>query len=372
MEQDLNATVTECRRCISDLACKVERLERAVEELEGQAQGGDSKEAARSLRAAQTDLECARRDLEALTREYARFRLEEAIGADPAHINTELFDQELLAVSRGPLTRREPRAPADGRIGFDAFRSLMLADIGLDQALENEESERRTGVIVDGTGDDGSTKRLLRQWAGSLQSDPYVSGLLGRAADAASRFARCLNDFTRGLDNLRINYEISQRKVDHLVFSFEDKQPVVQASNDWHNMQELLPDECRALLENFLGLSQARDELRKLRDELNTELRAFMAVFVPRSIAYALRQSKARQRGLGLGRSGARRLCDHLLDEVEQADFLVPQGGGIELAVPRIPREFAQFRKLKAFREYKKSLDKAALADAPTVAEDSA
>jgi len=369
MEQDLNAMVDEYRRRIGDQARETQRLERAVEELDEQARDGASKAAAKALQGARSDLRAARRDQAALTREYAQFRLVQGLGTDPAHIDTELFDEELLAMSRGSLTRREPKAPSDGRIGIDAFRTLILSDLALDQALENQSNEQHEGVILDGLSEDGSTKRLLRHWAGSLQSDPYVSDLMGRAADAASRFAQCQSDFSRGLDNLRINYEISQRKVDRLVFAFEDKQPVVQASNSWENMQELFPDECKALLANFLGLAQAREELRDLRLELNGELRGFMAIFVPRCITYALRQSKARRRRQAMSRGVARRLCEYLLDEVEQTDFVLPRGGGIEVAVPRIPRDYAQFGKLKAFRQYKKSLDKTALSEAPTVAE---
>ena len=367
MEQDLNAAAEETRRRLDDLAHEAERLAIAVADLRDQAGPGASKAAAKSLRLAEADLDRSQRALAALKTEYADFRLREALGADPGYIDDDLFDGRLLDLTASRLCRREPRHPRDGQIGLDTFREMMLADLGLGQLLANEDAERNADLIIDGHDGDDATKSILRGWAAHLQSDPFVSERLAAAADAARRFASCLADFNRGLDNLRINYEISQRKVDQLTFVVDGGKPAIHAANYWGNIEELFARECRGCLEGFYGLQQARDAIRQIRDELSTEFRAFFASFAPRYIAYALRQSPARRQRLGLGRLRASRLSAYLLEQADQTDFLLPRGGGLEMAVPRIPRSIAAFRKLKAFRDYKKALDRAALSNAPTV-----
>ena len=366
MEQDLKAAVEDFRRRLGDQADEVERLARTVDELEEQA--GASAEAARPLRHARADLDRARSKVDALRHEYARFRLREGLGGDPGHLGDELFDGELLAISSGRLTRREPHGPRDGQIGFEAFRAMMLADLGLDQLIENERTERR-GQAPGDVHEDSTTQAILRHWAARLQSDPLVSGLVARASDAASRFADRLAAFTRKLDNLRINYEIKQRKVDHLTFACDGGPAAIRAENLWENVEGLFADDARACLAAFFSLEQARDEVREARQELNAALRAFIAMFVPRYVTYATGQSKARRRRLRLARFRVARLCEHLLAEVEATDFLLPHGGGIEVGVPRIPPQLAPFRKLKAFRDYKKALERTAISSAPTVAE---
>ena len=370
MEQNLNAAVEDHRRRLDDLAREVERLALAVEDLRDQAGPNAPKEAARSLKLGRADLTQARKALEALDAEYAEFRLREALGADPGYIDDELFDERLLALSTGRLTRKEPRHPREGRIGLDTFREMMLADLGLGQLVENEDAERKADLIIDHQAGDDATKSILRGWAAHLQSDPFVSERLAAVAGAASRFAACLNEFTRGLDNLRINYEISQRKVDQLTFVVDGGKPAIHAANFWDNIEELFARECRGCLESFCGLQQAREEIRRARDELTTEFQAFFASFIPRYIAYALAQSPARRQRLGLGRLRARRMCAYLLHQMAETDLLLPRGGGIEIAVPTIPHNLAAFRKLKAFRDYKKALERAALSSAPTVAQD--
>ena len=368
MDQDLNTIVEAYRRRLGDAGADVQRLEDAAVELEEQVEEGAPPEAAESLRRARADLARAEHTREAIQREYAVFRLREALGSDPGYLDRDLFDEELIAITQGRLVRRDPRDPRDGEIGFESFRAMLLSDLGLDQLADNERAERR-GAGLHEFHEHSGTQAILRQWAARLRSDPHVSSLMDRAADAASRFSDRLAEFTRSLDNLRINYEISKRQVDQLTFACDAGRPAIHAANYWENVEELFAQESGACLGSFLALEQARDEVRRLREELNAALRAFLSAFVPRYITYASRQSKARRLRLGLRRFGARRLCDYLLDEIERTDFLLPRGGGIEVAVPRIPRAIAQFRKLKAFRDYKKALERAALSNAPTVAE---
>jgi len=367
MEQDLNALVDDSRRRLGEQADEVGRLAGAVAELEGQAAAGVSKEAGRALRRARRDLARARSALDTLKRQYARVRLGDALGDDPAHVERELFDEELLAMTEGSLARGESRGPRDGRIGFEAFRELLLADLDVEQLIENERADRQAALIIDELHDRTATKPILRRWAARLQSDPYVADLLGRAGEEAARFTQCLNQFTHGLNDVRVNYEISKREVDELTFIVQGGEAAIRAANRWDHVAELFPQECDALLASYLALEQACAQLRALHDELNAEIRAFTASFVPRYITYLTRQSAARRRRLALGSRAARRLCAYLLDEADRTDFLLPHGGGIEMAVPRIPKQFAAFRKMKAFREYKKSLQRAELSQAPTL-----
>ena len=106
-----------------------------------------------------------------------------------------------------------------------------------------------------------------------------------------------------------------------------------------------------------------------MRHRLRLSLWLWLRLWLRLGLRLGMRHGMPLGLRLGLRRFGARRLCDYLLEEIERTDFLLPRGGGIEVAVPRIPRAIAQFRKLKAFRNYKKALERAALSNAPTVAE---
>jgi hypothetical protein len=370
MDQDLAAAVEDFRRRIAAQNEVVQRFEGLVRNLESQE--SPSNQATKSLANARADLAQAQSARRALKAEYARFRLREALGQDPTCVEEELFDQELSAMTSGPPCRRDTPDPRGGRIGFDALRSLLLADLPPHQLIENARGERRSDAIIDMLQERTGTKTILRQWAAMLQSDPYVADMLRRAAEEAGRFTQCLNDFLRGLDDLRVNYEISQRnKVDSLAVAFDGRKLAIQAVNYWERVERLFPQETRKLGDHFLGLEQARERLRIARDALNAELRRFMVAFVPRYVAYLTSQSPERQRRLGRSRLRARRFCQYLLDEVERTDFLLRHGGGIEMAVPRIPENIVAFRKLESFQRYKKAVQKTALAEASTVAEGS-
>jgi len=366
MDHDLNAAVEDFRRRIQNQAEEVQKLLALVFDLETQDSSASGRNA-RSARRARSDLDRAKGRLGALKREYARFRLVQAIGQDPAHVETELFDEELMATTDGPLTRREPRHPSQGRIAFETFRTMLLADLPLGQVAENEHAERRSDIVIELLTEETGTKNILRQWGTLLQPDPYVAGVLRRAAAATAQFTTCLEQFATALDSLRIHYELKQRKVDSLTFTMEGSRPAIQASNYWENIEQVCSAEAAHLLEQFLGLDQARRELRRLRDELNDEIRAYMRVFVPRYVAYVTKQTRARRQSLGLARFGARRLCAYLLDETERTDFLLPRGSAVEIGVPRTPRNIAAFGKTRAFRRYKKALHDSLMADASTV-----
>jgi len=370
MAQDLSAVVEDHRRRIEGQTKEVERLQGVARDLEAEAKEASSRKTIRWARRARADLERAQKKLAALKSDYARFRLREALGQDPAHLDAGLFDQELLRFTSGRLTRQSARDPRDGRISFGSFRTLLLADLPLGELIANERAERKAAVALDLFDERTGAKGILRRWAAMLQSDAYLSDALRRASDTTERFTRRLDEFTRGLENLRINYELRQRRVDELAFELEGNQPAIHAVNYWENVERLCTDDARHLLAAFLGLEQARDELRGIRDELNAELRQFMRAFLPRYLRYATRQSRARRQRLGLGRLRARRLCRSLLHEVERTDFLLPGGGGMEIVFPRIPRNIAAFRRTKSFQRYKKSVEHTALPEALTVAGD--
>ena len=173
MTQDLNAAVEDCRRRISDQAAEVKRCQSVVRDLEAQTQEAAPSRILKSLRRAQADLDAADALLIKLKRDYARFRLREALGDDPAAIETQVFDEELMAIAAGWLTRQDARDPWNGRISFETFRSLLLADLLLSQAIENERADRRADVIIDMLDEQTSTKTILRQWASLAQSDPH-------------------------------------------------------------------------------------------------------------------------------------------------------------------------------------------------------
>ena len=80
-----------------------------------------------------------------------------------------------------------------------------------------------------------------------------------------------------------------------------------------------------------------------------------MTALVPRYLSFARRQSRERRRRLGLAGANLRRLCSYLLDEVERTDLLLPGGGGVEIALPRIPRDISSFSRTEAYRAYKKA-----------------
>jgi len=363
MSQDLNTRVEDYRRRIRDQAAEVDRLRGILRDVKAQAEQAGTSRAARAARSAQADLDRADAALAVLKREYARFRLHDGLGQDPAFVDADLLDEELLAMTRGRLARRAAD-PRSGRVGFDTFRSLLLADLLVGQLIDNEHSDRRADVILDPADERASTKNILRQWVSQAQSDPYVSDALRRASDEASRFSRCLTQFLNGLENLRITYELKQRKSDHLGLVLKDGRVALEASNDWATVERVCPDEVRHLCGAFLGVEEARDELRQLHEELNVELRNLLAAFVPRYITYVSRQSRARRERLGLKRLRSGRLCRYLLDEIERTDFLLPRGSGLEMAVPRIPRTIAAFRKTHAFERFRKSLDRASTVEA--------
>ncbi|MFP4056083.1 MAG: hypothetical protein ACLF0G_04370 [Candidatus Brocadiia bacterium] len=369
MARDLNATVEDYRRGLAAQNREIERLQAMVRELEEQAHGIGSRRIEKSLRRARHDLRRAQAERADLQREYARFRLREFIGDDPAHIDTQLFDEELLRVTSARLARRRSGVLYEGRISADSFRTALLADLPLDQLIENERSERKAGVILDLLDEHTSTKAILRHWAALVQSDDYVCGVLHRAEDATARFEEHLANFTRGLENLRIDYELRQRKVDDLLFSFDDGRPALLAANYWDNIERLCASQVQQLFGQFLGLDRAREELRVLREELNEELRQFMRAFVPRYLAYAASQGRRGPRRMRLGWLATRRLCRYVLDEVDRTDLLLPQGGGMEIPLPRVPRNIAAFRKLKSYRRFKESGEAQADAESPTTAQ---
>jgi len=367
MQQDLNAKVEDYRRRIKAQGEVTRRLEDLVRGLEGgpAAEGGEQTEA--SLRRARADFERSESDLKALKRDYACFRLREALGPDAGHVEDALFDDAIHTVTSGRLTRHEARRPSDGPIGFDAFRALLLADLPLGQLVENEAADRKSSVAFDPLQEQTSTKNTLRRWATRIAADPYVANILRCAAEAAARFHECLEQFTRTLESLRINYELKQKKVDTLAFAIVGAQPVLQAVNTWDNMERACPAEAERLLGEFYGLDTSREELKRLREELNGELRAFLRCFFPRYLTYAMQQSKARQEGLGLRRFHARRLCRYVVEQVDRTDFLLPRGSELEIEVPCIPPELAAFRKVKSYVRYVRQRERADLADAPTV-----
>lgn len=358
MSQDLNTTVEDYRRRIRDQAAEVERLRGILREAQAEAEKAGTSRAARAARLAQSDLDRLDAALAGLKREYARFRLRDGLGQDPGFLEADRLDEELMALTRGRLSRRAAD-PRSGRIGFNAFRSLLLADLLVGQLIENEESDRRAGVSLDPADEHTSTTGMLRQWASLAQSDPYVSEALRRASDEATRFSRCLTQFLNGLENVRITYELKQRKPDALAFVRQGGRVALQAGNDWGSVERICPDEVRHLCGAFLGIEEARDGLRQLREELNVELRNLLAAFVPRYLTYVSRQSRARRGRLGLKRLRSGRLCRYLLDEIERTDFLLPRGSGLEMAEPRIPPAITAFRKTQAFERFRKSLDRA-------------
>ncbi|MBM4032997.1 MAG: hypothetical protein FJ291_14595 [Planctomycetes bacterium] len=367
MDRDLSAAVEGYRRRIRAQAEVTQRLEELVRGLEAgpAAEGGEQAEPA--LRRARADLERSEADLRALKREYASFRLREAMGPDAAWTEAAIFDDAIMALTSGRLTRREARGPRDGPIGFDGFRTMLLADLPLGQLVENEAAERRSGALFDPLEEQTSSKNILRRWTARLESDPYVANILRCAREAAARFGEHLGRFTLVFDSVRLSYELRQKKVDHLAFVFLGRQPAIQAANYWENVERACPKEAAALLEHFHGLDSAREELKRLRDELNMELRAFMGCFFPRCLTYAMGQSKARQLALGLRSFSPRRLCRYVLEQVERTDFLLPRGGNLEIEVPRIPPELAPFRKAKAYLAYKRRDRRAAEEDASTM-----
>lgn len=352
MPQNLTAAVGEYRRSIHEETAEVQRLRSIVADLES---AGDeataSRLAASSLRRARADVGRAESALAAIKRDYARFRLRHGLGHDPSSLDDETFDAELLAISASPLSRDGGRYPRRGAISFQTFRAVLLAEQPLGQLIENERAQRKSELVI--TSVAAETRNLLRRWAARTASDPHVAEAVARARAAAERFDHCLAQFQQGLNDLRINYEIRRRHADRVTFHFDDDTPVIQATNEWENIERVFPETARRCVEHFYHLRRAQQELTALRERLNAELRAFMGALVPRYVHYVTRQAPERRRRLG--RFHPRRLCEYLLTEVENVDLLLPEGGGIGVPVARIPRRLRAFRRTRAFREYRKA-----------------
>jgi len=372
MRTDTNAAVEEFRRRIKAQAEITRKLEELVASLEASpAAEGAEQAATRSPDRARADLERSEAKLKALKRNYALFRLRHALGPDPEHVEEAVLDDALVVLTSSRLTRHEQRQPGDGPIAFAAFRELMLADLPLGQLVENEAADRKSGVLFDSLEEQTSTKNILRRWTSQLATDPYVANILRYAADAAARFRDCLEKFLRGLEGLRLAYELKRQRADNLAIAFVGQRPFLQALNSWENIEHFCPNEARRLLENFHGLDTAREELKRLRDELNDELRAFVRTFFPRYVTYVTRQSKPRRQALGLGKASPRRLCRYVLEQIDRTDFLLPRGGILEIEVPPIPPEIRPFRKIKSYRRYKRQADAGGFAE-PDALEDDA
>lgn len=358
MKPDATAVVEDYRRRIKAQAEVVRRLEELARGLEtGPAAEGGAQTAA-ALRKARADLERAEKELKALKRDYARFRLAHALGPDPLHVEDAIFNEAILAATNSRLCRRETRSPMDGPIGFDAFRTLLLADLHLGQMVENEAADRRSAVSFEPLQEQTSTKNILRRWAAMVAGDPYVANILRCAAEATRRFRESLAAFMRGLEGLRIGYEMKKHGVDRLSFTLDGRRAAIQATSYWENVEQACPAEAAELLGHFYALDQAREELKRLRDELNGELRAFMRCFFPRFLGYVLSQDKTRQQELGLGRANARRLCNYVLEQIDRTDFLLPRGSDLEIEVPVIPPEIVAFRKAKSYLRFKRQRER--------------
>ena len=248
MEHDVTAAVDEYRHGVQNRALEVQRLQDMVVGLESEGDRAVRPRAlAASLRHARRDLAAAERALDELRHDYARFRLREALGHDPDHLDDRAVDEELLAISVNSFSRKENRYPLAGAIGFETFRELLLAGLPLGQLIENERARHKNDIIFDAPGDETATKTILRQWAARTHPDPYVSDLLRRAAMATSIYDDSLAAFQRALNDLRVNYEIRQRDADSVVFSFEGNTPVIQASNAWENIERVFPEQARRL-----------------------------------------------------------------------------------------------------------------------------
>jgi len=347
MEEDLTGAVGEHREVLEDLRKEVERLERLVGELEG---APANRARRRDLRRSRKDLERARKRLDARVRAYALFRLREAIGPDPQWVGREVFEWTLMELSSGPLTRRVGREGLSSRIGYETLRELLLADLAVGQLVENERAEHRSAIVFQAEEGEAGTKTILRRWAAMTQSDDYVAEVLGRAQEASRRFSQALERWSESLESARINYEMRNRRSDALRFETRDGKLALVALDYWENIAERCPEEASDLLCCFEEMDTARGELHELRKELNHELRAFMREFIPRYLTYASRQAKQRRVALGLHRVSLRRLCRYLLEQVEDTDFLLPGGGGLEVGVPRFPEGLRDFSRSPALR----------------------
>jgi len=341
MEEDLRRAVGDYRQRLADLRQEVARLEGLVADLEA---APASRSTARDLRRARKQLERARGRLDAEARDYALFRLREAIGPDPEWIPREVFDWTLMEMSSGPLTRRLGREARAGQIAFETLRELLLADLPVGQLVENERAEHRSTILFQAEEGKAGTKTVLRRWAAMTQSDDYVADILARAQEARRRFSELVQRWSEALETARINYELKNRGSDQLTFETRDGHLALVAANEWANIARLCPEEASDLVACFEEMAEVRSTLAALRDELNAELRAFMREFVPRYLTYASRQTKERRRALGLERAPLRRLCRYLLEQVEDTDFLLPGGGGLEVGVPRMPEGSRAFR----------------------------
>jgi hypothetical protein len=355
MASDLNDQVEEHRRRVGRSALLLEQAHGAVHDLTEMERVSALPEVDRQLKHARGELKRARRTHAALQKEYARFRLLQGIGHDPAFLEDEFLTQELLRLSNRRFIRGDAPSSYEGRISSTLLRDALLAEKPLDQLIENERASRKAGVLSGILDDHASTKVILRQWSAFVQSDEYVSGILARSQDALERFDGALQAFLSGLDSLRITYELQKRRVDRVAVMCEDGRASLIAANDWENVEETCGDEAAAMLQHFETLDGAREEIQSMREELNEELRAFMSIMVPLYLGYVTRKAVPKGEGRPISLLGARRLCRYLVDEVDRTDFVLPGGGGMEVQLPRVPENIEPFRKCASYRRYRKA-----------------
>jgi hypothetical protein len=358
MDDSLPYAVEDFRRRLADLQREVQRLRSLVLELESAGSLlAEERRAKSSLRRAQADLARAQEEVAELQRIYARFRLREGLGPDPEALDDALVDAELLAFCQGPLSRRLAFDAATSAVGFATCRQMLLAGLSLDELTRTLRTARSTGGVSEVGDARAATHAVLRRWAALTEADPYVAERLARARAAADRYTQFLAGFLAQIESVRINYEIKQRTADRLGFTLEGDRCVLRADNDWANVEAAFPREAERLAEQFDGLRRATQELTAARDELNGQLRTFMASLAAMYLTYVSRQSRERRQQLGLAGESVSRLGNHLLDEIEGLDFLLPSGGGFQVPLPRIPRELAPFTRTAAYRQHAKPGD---------------
>ncbi|NQT50743.1 hypothetical protein HQ576_01765 [bacterium] len=364
MDQHVADSVHDFRRRIDEQRRDVSRLQATVVELETQGMSAaDDRRALTSLRRARADLKRASGEAKELDRIYARFLLREGLGNDPDTLDDDVFDEELQAFCNSPASRRWTRGMHDGPIGFDTCRQMLLADLPVAELAENERAMRKsTGVarVLDGASD---THAILRQWASLALSDAHVAQATTEATAVAGQHNSLQEEFHQGLDSLRVDYEIKQHGADGLSFHTDGQRTVLRAENDWGNVADAFPERARTLGVLFHELQKASRELKFAREALNQELRSFLCGFVTLYLTLLGRQSKERRRQMGLSGQGLRRLMGYLLDEIENVDFLLVGGGGLEVPQLRIPAEVAAFARTAVCREHQEAV----AADEPDV-----
>ncbi|MDA0838204.1 MAG: hypothetical protein O3B01_12530 [Planctomycetota bacterium] len=279
--------------------------------------------------------------------EYAKYRLQEGLGPDPMQIEDPVLEKTLNELIDKSKLSRLADMMAPTRIDKASRYEMLLSNFSLADALGASGSDSMAHLS-----EKSPVKKALRRWACQI-NDAFVHETVDQLRRLSENFENSIGLFHRRLDRVRSHYE-ADHHADQLFMVKEDGIHQLRASSNWGNIEAHSPEEVREVYGIFRSAEQQLKEIDEIKELLNGEIRKFMSALVPLYLAYVQQQCREVQRAV-LGKVKLNhKLAERLLSEATQADYLLP-GSGLTVAHPKIPQEFALFRKLKSYQNFKRS-----------------